>query len=131
MKPFFSGLGRRLYKEEITVLYDGNCGLCRRTMDLFKFFDIFGRIIYVNALNAGQVADRDLAWLDANALTVDMHVVRGKKVWKGFAAYRVLASRIPIFWLVSPFLYLWPVPAIGNLIYRHVADTRSCEVPEL
>ncbi len=121
-------LGRRLYKEEVTVLYDGNCGFCRTTMGLFRFFDVFGRIIYVNALDTRQVAGYGLEWLDPDALMTDMHVVKDKKVWKGFSAYRVLASRIPLFWLVWPFLYVWPVPLIGNLIYRRMADSRVCDV---
>ena len=119
-----------LYKEKVAVLYDGNCRLCRRTMEFFRVFDWFGSIDYLNAFDAKQIAAYGLGWLDAKGLMADMHVVRGKKIWKGFAAYRVLAGRIPLFWPLWPFLYIWPVPAIGGRIYRRIADTRSCEVPK-
>ena len=109
-------------------MYDGNCGLCVHAMGLFRALDVFHAIVFVNALDTRQVADHGLNWLDPDALMKDMHVVKGRRAWKGFSAYRVLASRIPLFWLIWPFLYVWPVTVFGRRIYRRVADSRVCVV---
>jgi predicted DCC family thiol-disulfide oxidoreductase YuxK len=125
----FRRVGYGLYREQMYVLYDGNCKLCRRTIASLRLFDIFERVTYVNALdNEALIASR-LGWLDSTALMRDMHVVVEGKRWAGFPAYRVLAARIPLLWPAVPFLYLWPIPIFANRIYRHVADSRVCNIP--
>ena len=122
-------LGRKLYPQLMSVLYDGNCGVCRRTIAMLRMFDVFGRIAFVNALDAGDGA-RDLG-VERAQLLVHMHAVRGERAWQGFEAYRAMAARIPVLWPIWPLLWVWPVSALGRRVYRHVADTRRCEVPEV
>jgi len=126
----FSWIGNRLFPIDMYVVYDGNCKLCRRTIATLKVFDIFGRLTFVNALDNQALTTHNLGWLDEQALLVDMHAVLQRKSWKGFQAYRVLAARIPIFWPILPLLYVWPIPVVGNLIYRRVADSRTCSLPQ-
>ncbi|MEH2071731.1 MAG: DCC1-like thiol-disulfide oxidoreductase family protein [Nostoc sp.] len=126
----FYWIGNRLFPTEMYVVYDGNCKLCRRTIATLKVFDIFGRLKFVNALDNEDLKTHNLLWLDKQALLADMHAVLQRKSWKGFQAYRVLAARIPIFWTILPLLYVWPIPDIGNRIYRRVADSRTCSRPE-
>lgn len=126
----FHWIGCRLFPEDMYVLYDGNCKLCRRTIATFRVFDIFGRLTFINALDEQAIATHNLFWLDSQALLADMHVVRKTDSWKAFYAYRVLAMRIPIFWPILPLLYVWPVPQIGKRIYRSVADSRTCSLPQ-
>lgn len=122
----FRRVGRGLFKEEMYVLYDGNCKFCRRTIAPLRAFDILGRVNYVNTLDKEALGKGGLLWPDATALTNDLCAVVPRKRWVGFAAYRALAARIPALWVVLPFLYLWPIPKVGNRIYRHAADSRSC-----
>lgn len=124
----FLRIGRWLYREEMYLIYDGNCQLCRRTIASLRVFDIFGRVTYVNALDQEALARYGLRWLDFIALLTDMHIVVKKRTWVGFSAYRVLAARIPIFWLVLPLMYIWPIPRIGRQIYCRVADSRACNI---
>ncbi len=125
----FKTLGRLFYRQTMYVLYDGNCKLCRRTIAAIRVFDIFGRIDYVNALDSASLKAHGLGEMDENALLKDMHVVLGKKVWQGYESYRALAWRVPLFWPVLPFLYLFPMAFLGNWIYRRIADFRTCSVP--
>lgn len=130
----FQRLGSWLYPQQLYLVYDGNCQLCRRAIACLRVFDLLGRITYVNALDHQALARQGLAWLDSAALMVDMHAVVQKQTWTGFAAYRVLATRMPVFWPILPLLYVWPIPQLGNQIYRRVADSRTCQVadhPEL
>ena len=122
-------IGRWLFKDEMHILYDGNCRLCRRTIALLRVFDWLGRVTYVNALDESALRRRGLAWLDPSALLADMHAVVDQRRWLGYEAYRALAWRIPILWPILPLMYLPPVAAVGRRIYRHVADGRSCRIP--
>lgn len=127
----FLRLGGWLYQNEMYVVYDGNCKLCRRTIASLRMFDIFGRLTYVNALDNEALAKHGLLWLDSAAIMTDMHAVVQRKTWTGFSAYRALAARMVVFWPILPLLYVWPVPTIGNRIYRAVADSRTCSVAEI
>lgn len=124
----FKWVGRRLFAQDMHVVYDGNCKLCRRTVASFRVFDLFERVTYVNALESQALAAHDLSWLDSDALLRDLHVVLGKKTSVGFAAYREWVKRLPLFWIAVPFMYLWPVKLAGNKTYRHVADSRACSI---
>ena len=121
-------IGRRLFPNDMHVIYDGNCKLCRRTVSSFRVFDVFGRVIYVNALDSHAIESHGLNWLNADALMRDMHVVVGKKASLGLAAYREWMKRIPLFWFIVPLMYLWPVQVAGTRTYRHIADSRTCAI---
>ncbi len=124
----FEWCGRKFFPEMMYVIYDGNCKLCRRTIAAVRVFDVFGRVKYVNALDEETIKKNGLSWLDSKALLHDMHAVIGKRIWKGYDAYQTLAWRVPVFWLLIPFLYAGPVISLGNKIYRKVADSRTCQI---
>jgi predicted DCC family thiol-disulfide oxidoreductase YuxK len=124
----FHKLGRWLFKDDMFVLYDGNCGICRRTVATLRAFDLFGRITCVNALDPQTIDRHHLHRFEQRAL-IDMHAVRGATHWIGFAAYRAIAWRVPLLWLVLPWLYLQPIAKIGQRVYRRVADSRVCRLP--
>ena len=121
-----AAIGERLYREPAVVLFDGSCSLCRRIVASLRTVDVFGRLTYVNALDEEARRDAGAAALDPDALMREMHVVAGARTWSGFGACRVVAARIPLLWPVWPFLYVWPVPALGRRIYRCIADSRTC-----
>ncbi len=118
--------GRRFFKKPLILLYDGNCKLCRRTISAIRQFDVFQRVFYVNAMDGKPAMPPGSPSIDPDDLMRDMHAVVGGKKWRGYEAYRVLAQRIPVFWPLWPFLWLWPVPPIGRWVYRKVADSRLC-----
>ncbi|MFY9619537.1 MAG: DCC1-like thiol-disulfide oxidoreductase family protein [Pyrinomonadaceae bacterium] len=124
----FRFFGRRLFPEEMYLLYDGNCKLCRRTIASFRVFDICERVTYVNALDVDALKQQGLSWLDSEALMRHMHVVVGSKVWTGFAAYRKWIARLPLFWVALPLLFLPPVAWAGRRIYERVAASRTCSL---
>lgn len=124
----FSWIGKRLFKDDLYVLYDGNCKICRRTIAILQRFDMFGRIVYVNALDHAELKRLGLGWADTAELFQDMHAISGTAKWKGYDAYRKLTLRIPLFWPIWPLLWVPPVPQIGAVIYRKVADSRMCSV---
>lgn len=129
----FRWLGAKLFGEPIRVLYDGNCGLCRRTMAVLGVMDWLQSLRPVNALKREAVEAEGLGQLDDAALMQDMHAAWRDgddwKVAKGYTAYQAIARRVPLLWPLLPILYLPPVAAIGRQLYRRVADSRACRVP--
>src|SRR5690606_8352099 len=135
----FRWLGRAILGEPIRVLYDGNCGLCRRTMAVLGVLDWLQQLKPVNALRRDAVEAEGLGFLDGADLMTDMHVAwrcvgretgdggeGGWRVAKGYSAYQQIAWRVPLLWPSLLFIYLPPVVAIGWKVYRRVADSRAC-----
>lgn len=129
-RAVFNSIGRRLFRADMYVVYDGNCKLCRRTIASFRVFDLFERVTYVNALDNKALVTYGLAWLDSEALVRDLHVVVGRNVWTGFASYQKWMTRLPLFWVAVPLLYLPPLTSLGRRIYRRVADSRTCSIAD-
>jgi predicted DCC family thiol-disulfide oxidoreductase YuxK len=118
-------LGRWLFPEPLSLVYDGQCRTCRRIIATLRTFDVFGRVSYVDGRDPDALPVNGLAWLDADALGRSVHAVRGRRSWAGVAAYRVIGPRVLLLWPVLPFLTL----PIADRVYRHVADSRSCRLP--
>jgi predicted DCC family thiol-disulfide oxidoreductase YuxK len=127
-RVLFNSAGRRLFKSEMHVVYDGNCKLCRRTIASFRVFDLLDRVTYVNAMNRAELEKNHLGWLNEDALMQEMHVVVGQKVWRGFSSYRVWLRRMPLFWPLLPIMYVWPVTLLGKKFYGHIAESRTCNI---
>ncbi|QDV72194.1 DCC1-like thiol-disulfide oxidoreductase family protein [Botrimarina mediterranea] len=131
-------LGRAMLGEPIRVLYDGNCGICRRTMAVLGVVDWLQQLKPVNALNREAVEAEGLGFLEDAALVTDMHAawressrdggVDGWRTAKGYSAYQQIAWRVPVLWPSLLVIYLPPVVAIGWKVYRRVADSRACKL---
>lgn len=127
-RKWTTAVGRRMFPHPVYVIYDGNCKLCRRTAAFFLSVDELDRLIFVNGMDPKDLRQRGLHHLDPVKVARDMHVICDAKVFVGFYGYRQIARRIPILWLTVPFLYVWPIPALAQKIYRKVADARGCSV---
>jgi predicted DCC family thiol-disulfide oxidoreductase YuxK len=121
-----SRIGNRLFDQPAVVLYDGSCTLCRRSVRVLKTLDLLDQVVPVNALEPGARQRAGLTQVDLATLMQAMHVVSGERIRSGFEACRLLAGRVPPLWPLVPFLYLWPVTAIGRRVYRWVAENRTC-----
>ena len=110
------------------VLYDGNCSLCRRTIKTIAFLDVFGQLIFINVLSNDAAEVMGELNFKLEDLLIDMHIVEGKNFWKGYQAYQRISRRIPALWILVPFLYFSPVRYVGQMIYRRVADSRTCRL---
>ncbi len=127
----FRRIGSWLYSQRMYLVYDGHCRICRRTIASLRVLDLFGRVTYLNASDVEALKQHGLLWLNPEAIMGDIHAIVGTRSWAGFSAYRALMARIPAFWPALPFLYLRPIPDLANLIYRHVADSRSGDIPDI
>lgn len=128
-----AGIGRRCYGNQMVVLYDNHCKLCRRTVSILDSLDWLSVVQPVSAFDRAKIESIGLGHLEDDALMQDMHAgwqdSNGEwHIAKGYAAYQALAWRVPKLWGLLPLVYLAPVVAVGKRIYRRVADSRACQV---
>lgn len=123
-------LSRRIGCAPVFVLYDGHCTLCRRTAGALGTIDLTDRLRFISLLDEPARRAAGLGHLREDDLVTDMHAAvvspAGVKVWRGFEAYRAIAARVPMLWIVWPWLWLPPVAWAGRKVYRRVADSRLC-----
>jgi predicted DCC family thiol-disulfide oxidoreductase YuxK len=123
-------IAARVWPQRLIVLYDGGCGLCRRGLAIGRAVDTLDRVAWIDLHDAAARREAGVGWLPEHELLLDMHAVLGSRVWRGYDAYRVIARRVPAAWPILPLLYLPPVAWAGRRLYRRLADTRRCALPE-
>jgi predicted DCC family thiol-disulfide oxidoreductase YuxK len=103
------------------MIYDGNCGFCKRSMAWFLAFDGLRQIQIRNfrADPSPVVSDREVE----KALYT---VLPDGRALPGFEAYRYVVLRVPGLWWQVPFFYV-PVlsRAVGHPVYKWIAANRS------
>jgi predicted DCC family thiol-disulfide oxidoreductase YuxK len=112
------------------VLYDGQCPLCRHSVQILKRLDWFGRVEARDARDSAGWPESAVP-LDPARLLEEMHVVTPdrQRVYHGYAAFRYLAWSLPLAWPVLPLLYVPGVPRLGQWLYLKVARNRYDLVP--
>jgi len=113
-----------------TVLYDGQCPLCQKSIAILKRLDWRRRLSYHDARDVAHLPATPLA-LDPAVLLDEMHVLTPDRqhAYRGFRAFRWIAGRLPLLWALWPMLFLPGVPWLGNRVYRWVARNRYNLVP--
>ncbi|HMB71075.1 MAG TPA: DUF393 domain-containing protein [bacterium] len=127
-----------------TVLFDGQCRLCRASVRTLRRLDWAGRLAYADArdprvlrAHPGVDATRALQRLHLDVPDTDR---RPRRVLDGFHAFRWIAGRLPALWLLWPWLWIPGAAALGTRIYDGVAGRRflfgtcedaACRVPEV
>jgi predicted DCC family thiol-disulfide oxidoreductase YuxK len=118
-------LGRRMFGDEMTLIYDGNCRFCCRTLGVLRVFDILNRVRYVTHQDTARDEPLGVKASEGVVQAPDVHAVVSGRIRRGATAYRALASRLPLLWPFWPFLSLWPISAIAERLHRHKADART------
>jgi predicted DCC family thiol-disulfide oxidoreductase YuxK len=117
-----------------TIFYDGDCGFCKRSMDVVRRYD-WGKLLTIRTL---QSMDAGRSPLDPEVLKSSMGLLdENGEVYYGADAFEQLASRC---WSFLPFALLMKVPGaiyIARWVYAWVARNRrrlggpnsQCELP--
>ena len=105
------------------VFYDGDCGFCTRSVRVLEAMDILKRLELMNFRNPSvQKANPDL---DLVRCERELVVRDAQGSWfGGFYAFRWMAWRLPPLWLLAPLAYIPGVPALGDRVYKWVANHR-------
>lgn len=112
----------------LTVLYDGDCGVCRETVRQLRRWDHVGRFEFMPLQDAAGSGRPLLAELAAQGHLGDaVHVVdesTGHVVSGGHAALAILDA-LPGGWLLRPWASLPPTAAAADVVYRVAARHRD------
>jgi len=120
-------------KNQLQLLYDGNCPLCRRTVRILTCLDLFRRLEFhdFRRLDIDAYTDRHNLNLRPEDLEKQMYAISHGRAYGGFSGYRVIALALPVFWPIAPFLFLPGATALGKGVYQFVARNRlrlvSCD----
>ena len=109
-----------------TVVYDGLCPLCLRTMALLDELDGRRCLRYLDLEHQWDEVHAAAPMLTPEQARTAMRVIGPDgRVYRGFFALRVLARALPVLWPCLPFLYLPLATQAGPWVYRHVAESRT------
>jgi predicted DCC family thiol-disulfide oxidoreductase YuxK len=109
-----------------TLIYDGECGLCRRSVELLRHWDREHRLCYVPFQDREAVSRFGIA---LPALAAAMHLVLPDgQVYAGSDAVPALGRLLP-----GKRWWAWgfAIPGVRPLarwVYRRVAERRHCAV---
>ena len=109
----------------LTVIYDGHCGLCMRSVMVLRRLDWLKRLAYLDANDLELIGER-FPTLPTEDLLHEIHMVNATGgYWVGFYGFRRVAWLLPLLWPLAPLLYVPGVPWIGGRIYGYVAANRA------
>jgi predicted DCC family thiol-disulfide oxidoreductase YuxK len=128
----FDGARRRIAQSlkkrgPITVLYDGLCPLCRRTVQVLGSLDLFDRLEFTDfrTSDAGNLAAVYGSGATLAALEEEMFVSARGRGYRGVEAYRKLATALPALWPIAPLLFIPGAVTAARAVYRYVAANRQ------
>jgi predicted DCC family thiol-disulfide oxidoreductase YuxK len=108
------------------VIFDGDCGLCMRTVAVLRALDVGRRLAFLDAWRDWPSVHARFPALDQNACVAEMHLVRDDgRIFTGFDAYRALAWCLPLAAPIAPVLYVPGVRAVGCRLYTRIAASRT------
>jgi predicted DCC family thiol-disulfide oxidoreductase YuxK len=112
------------------VLFDGSCQFCQMNIRILRRLDWLKRLRFVPAQERDHWPPCTPSLVE-HQLMEEMHVVPPdrQRHLAGFRAFRWIAGRLPLTWLMVPLLYLPGVLPLGNRIYRWIARNRYQLVP--
>lgn len=105
------------------VIYDDRCRLCSRSVRWLKALDWFRQFRYVGLSDPRILSELGIAPEEA---------LRELKLWDrgrlfgGYAAWVRIASRLPLWFWLTPIGRLPPIEWLGRRAYEWVARHRSC-----
>jgi|SRR5687767_9631064 predicted DCC family thiol-disulfide oxidoreductase YuxK len=108
----------------MTVLFDGGCPLCRRTVRVLRRIDWLDRLRFVDATDAPS-RERVAPGLSEAAVMVEMYVVdhHGRR-YGGYEGYLQLARVVPLMWPLGVIGRLPGIRQIGHATYQVIAANR-------
>jgi len=107
-----------------TVIYDGNCKVCGRLVDMLAEWDTRGVLEVVPSQRPGVRAR--FPWIPARAYAESVQVIRNSdgKTWQGAAAIEEIINAMPKGWLISWIFRIPFVRPLAERFYRWFARNR-------
>lgn len=109
-----------------TLVYDGYCPLCIRTMTQLDELDGARRLRYVDLEREPERARELLPGVSADEMREEMAVVTPTgAALRGFFAFREISKRLPVLWPLVPVMFAPGSAWVGTRVYAWVAANRA------
>lgn len=109
-----------------TLIYDGLCPLCVRSMVFLDYLDARRRLRFVDLERDWSAAAATVPGLTQDEARHAMHLVGPDgEVYRGFFAFRALARLLPLMWPLLPLLHGPVASRLGQWSYSIVAGSRG------
>lgn len=105
-----------------TLYYDGQCGMCRRSIRIIRALDWLHRLAYADSTTLPD--DVLPVSRDTSLIGIPMRT-RGGRTLLGFPAVRRALAQTPVGVVPGLLLYVPGINHLGHLMYRRVATRRS------
>jgi predicted DCC family thiol-disulfide oxidoreductase YuxK len=110
---------------QFTVIFDGDCGLCRRSLKVLRATDILKKFVYVDFHREDIIQSQFPALVGSDFEHAMYAVDPSGKSYRGFFAFKRLIWGSPILWLLIPVFYFPGASFLGPKIYGWVARNRK------
>jgi predicted DCC family thiol-disulfide oxidoreductase YuxK len=113
----------------MTVLFDGGCPMCRRTVRWLRRIDWRHRLQFVDATDA-EARARVAPGLSEAAVMVEMYVVdlqedaARRRLHGGYEGWLRIARVVPVMWPLRLVGGLPGIRQLGHAVYRRIAAKR-------
>ncbi|MEK6837552.1 MAG: DUF393 domain-containing protein [Nanoarchaeota archaeon] len=109
-------------KLKYLVIYDGSCHFCLSCMSVLQRLDWLGQLVYADFRKPSFAKENreKLKSLESELWLVSPT----KEVYKGFFAFRKMATLLLPLWVFAPLLYLPFADVIGKIAYAYVSERR-------
>lgn len=127
-EPLRAWKSRHLLREPRvwTLVYDGYCPLCIRTMTQLDELDGARRLRYVDLERETGLATKLLPGVTLESMREEMAVVTPAGVGlRGFFAFREISRRLPVLWPLVPLMFAPGSAWVGTRVYAWVAANRA------
>ncbi len=109
-----------------TLVYDGYCPLCIRTMTQLDALDGARRLRYVDLERDSAQACALMPGVSLESMREEMAVVTPEgRVLRGFFAFRKVSQRLPVLWVLVPLMFAPGAEWVGTRVYAWVAANRA------
>lgn len=106
------------------LLYDGQCGLCIRSVKRLQAMDCFGAVQPVDFHTVPDVATLHPDLTPERCRSRMQLIEPSGRLSEGFLSVRRLSWRLPWLWPLLPFVYLPGAAWVGQRVYDWVATRR-------
>ena len=108
--------------KKITIFYDNWCPNCTRFNKIVEKLDWFKLIDSKQLRNTNATQQ----FKNLNLELAHQQMASYTNHWNyGFVSIFLILSRLPIFWIFFPFLYIFKITGFGQLIYKELAIKRK------
>lgn len=98
------------------VYYDSFCKMCTNSSTIWRKLDWRNKLTFQSFRNLKDYPVE---------MEESLHVQKDKRWYKGYTAIIQIAKTLPLLWLSLPFLYLFKVIGIGDMVYKVIAKNRK------